>query len=117
VYGYGVKREIYGTYLMERTQNAGGKIRFRERLLNINRDHGCINIETDKSCYRSRFVFFALGWRGLSFFKKIGLQKYAYMKTGVAVQKILGGEHFQEPDTLCFYYLPKLIGRYFWVFP
>ena len=28
--GYGVKREIYDTYLMESAQNAGGKIRFKE---------------------------------------------------------------------------------------
>ena len=117
VAGYGVKREIYDTYLMERAQKAGGKIRFRERVLNINRDHGCISIETNRNNYRTRFVFVALGWRSSSFFRKIGLQKYSYMKYGIAVQKILDGEHFKEPNTLYFYYLPELIGGYFWVFP
>jgi len=115
--GYGVKREIYDTYLMERAQNAGGKIRFKERVLNIHMDHDCTSIETNRSTYRARFVFIALGWRGLSFLGKLGFQKYPFKKSGVAVQKILDGEHFNEPNTLCFYFLPELNGGYFWVFP
>ena len=117
VAGYGMKREIYDTYLMERAQNEGGKIRFKERVINIYSDPGFTKIETNRGTYRSRFVFVALGWRGLSFFQKIGLQIYPYKKSGVAVQKILDGEHLKDTNTLYFYYLPELIGGYFWVFP
>ena len=115
--GYGVKREIYDTYLMERAQNAGGKIRFQERVLNIYRNRGYTSIETNQSTYQSRFVFIALGWRGLSFFGKLGLQNYPYDRSGVAVQQILAGEHYKESNTICFYFLPELAGGYFWVFP
>ena len=115
--GYNVKREIYDTYLMERAQEAGGEIRFKERVIHIDKEHDHTTIETNKSTYRARFVFVALGWRGLSLFDKIGLQKYPYKKSGVAVQKILEGEYFDDPNTVCFYYLPELEGGYFWVFP
>ena len=115
--GYGVKREIYDTYLMESAQNAGGKIRFKERVLNVHRGDGHTSIETNKGTYQARFVFIALGWRGLSHFREMGLRKYPYKRSGVGVQKVLAGEYFKESNTICFYFLPELPGGYFWVFP
>jgi geranylgeranyl reductase family protein len=116
--GYGVKREIYDTYLMERAGASGGEIRFRERVLDIRRHVDATSVLTDKGTYRARFVLAALGSRGLFFFKKLGWQRYPYAKGGYAVQKVLEGELFEASDTLYFHFQPEwLRAGYFWVFP
>jgi geranylgeranyl pyrophosphate synthase len=116
--GYGVKREIYDTYLMERAQNAGGKIHFQECVTGVEFSGQSTVVVTDKGKYASRFVFVALGHNGLKFLKYAGLEKYPYRKGGVAVQNVLRGEYFKDPDTLVFHSLPEILrSGYFWVFP
>lgn len=116
--GYSVKREIYDTYLMERAESAGGRIRFRERVVDIRVSGEIATVTTGKDVYTARFVFLALGYGGISFFKKLGFPAFPYHKSGFAVQRILEGERFQEAESLAMHFQPEVLqGGYFWVFP
>ena len=116
--GYTVKREEYDRYLMERAEEAGARINYRERVISIEREKERFRITTDKDEYTSRFLLLSMGQHSFPFFKRLGFNPYPFKRGGVAIQKVIEGEFFKEPETLLFYFIPeKLKGGYFWVFP